>query len=76
MVIYQLMQTLQPHFDRVRSLSLITIPHDSVIEDHEAIFACIREQNAPEAKKLIASHLLRYKIDAVSIQKAYPQYFV
>jgi DNA-binding FadR family transcriptional regulator len=75
MEVYHLMQKLQVHFDRVRKLSLSIVPHESIIEDHERIVNCIRNQDIPQARAQLKTHLERYQIDASMIQTAYPQYF-
>ena len=73
--IYQLMQRLQVHFDRVRSLSLTTITDPVIVEEHAAILGSIKSRDAEAAGAQLREHLARYRIDADIIQKAYPQYF-
>ena len=75
MEIYQLMQKLQVHFDRVRNLSLSTITDAAIIDEHEAIFASIRARDAEKARAQLRAHLARYRIDADIIRSACPQYF-
>lgn len=72
--IWQLMQNLQVHFDRVRNLSLSTIADEIIIREHEAILDSIRRRDEEEARALLTAHLARYRIDADIIQKSYPQY--
>lgn len=73
--IWQLMQNLQVHFDRVRNLSLSTITDDVIIAEHEAIFESIKNRDAAAARTQLAAHLARYRVDATIIQRNYPQYF-
>lgn len=73
--IWQLMQNLQVHFDRVRNLSLTTIADAVIITEHEAIFDSIKKRDAAHAKAQLSAHLARYRVDATIIQKSYPQYF-
>lgn len=73
--IWQLMQNLQVHFDRVRNLSLNTITDEVIISEHEDIFACIKNGDALQAKEKLSAHLARYRVDANVIQSSYPQYF-
>ncbi len=73
--IWQLMQNLQVHFDRVRNLSLTTIADEVIITEHEAIFDSIKKRDAAHAKAQLSAHLARYRVDATIIQKSYPQYF-
>ena len=74
--IYQLMQNLQIHFDRVRSISLSSLHNLQIIEDHEAIVQSIKKRDAEEAKKLLQQHLTRYLIDEASIKARFPDYFL
>ena len=73
--IYQLMQTLQIHFDRVRNLTLYTIIDRKILEEHEAIFRCIRERDVENARIRLRAHLERVQVDSSVVRKAYPQYF-
>jgi DNA-binding GntR family transcriptional regulator len=73
--IYQLMQTLQIHFDRVRNLTLYTIIDRKILEEHKAIFRCIRERDAANARIRLRTHLERVQVDSSVVRKAYPQYF-
>ena len=73
--IWQLMQNLQVHFDRVRNLSLTTITDDAIIREHEAIFESIKNRDADTARAQLAAHLARYRFDADIIQTTHPNYF-
>ena len=73
--IYQLMQTLQIHFDRVRNLTLYTIIDRKILEEHEAIFRCIKERDVENARIRLRAHLERVQVDSSVVRKAYPQYF-
>ena len=75
MEIYQLMQSLMIHFDRVRNMSIGTVRDLKIVKDHEAILDAIRKRDAEAAKKLLAAHLTRYRVDASAIQEKYPEYF-
>ena len=76
MEIYQLMQNLQIHFDRVRSISLSSLHNLQIIDDHEAIVESIKKRDAEEAKKLLQQHLSRYLVDEASIAARFPDYFL
>ena len=76
MEIYQLMQNLQIHFDRVRSISLSSLHNLQIIEDHKAIVESIKKRDAEEAKKLLQQHLSRYLVDEASIAARFPDYFL
>ena len=73
--IYQLMQTLQIHFDRVRNLTLYTIIDRKILEEHKEIFRCIREQDVENARIRLRANLERVQVDSSVVRKAYPQYF-
>ena len=73
--IYQLMQTLQIHFDRVRNLTLHTNIDRKILEEHEAIFRCIKERDVENARIRLRAHLERVQVDSSVVRKAYPQYF-
>ena len=73
--IYQLMQTLQIHFDRVRNLTLYTIIDRKILEEHKEIFRCIKEQDVENARIRLRAHLERVQVDSSVVRKAYPQYF-
>ena len=46
-----------------------------IVEDHAAILNAIRSKDSDQALALMKRHLSRYKVDAGSIRKKYPQYF-
>ncbi|MFA6844969.1 MAG: GntR family transcriptional regulator [Sphaerochaetaceae bacterium] len=66
---------LTVHFDRVRSMSLMTVKDIKIVEDHKAILSAIKAGNSQEAVNLMTKHLSRYKIDEVAIRAQYPGYF-
>ena len=73
--IYQLMQTLQIHFDRVRNLTLHTIIDRKILEEHKEIFRSIKERDVENARIRLRAHLERVQVDSSVVRKAYPQYF-
>ena len=75
MEIYNLMQNLQIHFDRVRNMAITAIQDLKIVEDHEMILRGIREQDAQYAKERLAAHLTRVRFDVSAIKEKYPQYF-
>ena len=68
-------QNISVHFDRVRSLSLLTVKSLKIVQDHEDIVSAIADHDAKAARQLMETHLNRYKIDAKEIKEKYPQYF-
>ena len=73
--VYQLMQGIAIHFDRVRSLALSSVKNPKIIEDHEAIIDAIERKDAAKARELMDTHLNRYRIDEQAIRTEHPEYF-
>ena len=73
--VFQLIQTLSIHFDRVRSLALASTRSQKVVQDHQELVELIRQREGIAARALMEVHLNRYKIDTAAIRAAYPQYF-
>ena len=73
--VYDLIQNFSIHFDRVRRMSLESVNDLKIVEDHAAILNAIRSKDSDQALALMKRHLSRYKVDADSIRKKYPQYF-
>lgn len=74
--IYEMMQNMLIHFDRVRRMALDSVKNIKIVEDHENIVQAIREGDPAKAKELMQMHLSRFRVDARDIRKKYPQYFV
>ncbi len=72
---YHLMNNMTLHFDRVRSMSLMTIKEIKIVNDHAAIVQAIRDKNALEAVAAVTKHLSRYQVDEQAIREKYPSYF-
>lgn len=73
--VFSLMQNISIHFDRVRSIALSTVKDVKIVQDHEDIAGAIARRDPAAARKLMETHLSRYKIDAGAIRETYPQYF-
>lgn len=73
--VYQLMDSITIHFDRIRSMSLIAVKDLKTISDHQAIVEAIAAKDEAMAKELMEKHLSRYKIDEEALRKEYPGYF-
>lgn len=73
--VFQLIQNIAIHFDRVRGMALSSVKDLKVVQDHQDLVNFIRQKDARGARELMEVHLNRYKIDAASIREAYPQYF-
>ena len=73
--VFQLIQNIAIHFDRVRGMALSSVKDLKVVKDHQDLVEFIRQKDAKAARELMEVHLNRYKIDAAEIRKLYPQYF-
>ena len=73
--VFQLIQNIAIHFDRVRGMALSSVKDLKVVKDHQDLVEFIRQKDAQAARELMEVHLNRYKIDAAEIRKLYPQYF-
>ena len=73
--VFDLIQNISIHFDRVRTLALSSVKNRKIIQDHMELMDAIRHRNVPAARELMEQHLNRYDIDAAALRTAYPQYF-
>lgn len=73
--VYTMMQNWAVHFDRIRSLALISVKNTRIVQDHEDMIEGIAGKRAAEMKKLMEVHLRRYEFDILAIREKYPQYF-
>ena len=73
--VYQLMDSITIHFDRIRSMSLEAVKELKLVSDHQAIVEAIVAQDSDKAKTLMEKHLSRYKIDEKALRDKYPGYF-
>ncbi len=74
--VYELMQSISIHFDRVRSMAVQAIRDNKTVEDHALILKAIVDGQADQAKALMKKHLSRYKVDGDQLRQNYPQYFL
>jgi len=68
---WELMNSFTAHFDRVRSMSLITA-NERNVADHRVIVQAVVEGDALRARQLMESHLSRYKVDERALRQNYP----
>jgi DNA-binding GntR family transcriptional regulator len=74
--IFHLMEGMLGHFDRVRTLSLISVKEIKIITDHKAIVNALRLGDKELVKEFVEKHLSRYKLDHEEMLIKYPDYFV
>ena len=75
-MVYQLMQSMQIHFDRVRMMSLEAVKDTKIVQDHQAILDAIIKRDTAAAQAMMDRHLSRYQIDEQALRLRYPSYFV
>lgn len=73
--IYNLMNSMTTHFDRVRTLSLTAVKDIKVVQDHKDILTAIQKRDPVEAVHMMKRHLTRYKVDQNEIRNKYGKYF-
>ena len=73
--LFDMVQNLAIHFDRIRNLALNGIHDLDIVEDHRKILEAVRNRDELQARQIMELHLNRCKVDSVSILEKYPQYF-
>ena len=72
---HALMNSTTIHFDRVRSLSLVTIKDIKIVSDHQAILDAIKNKDKEAGEAVMTKHLTRYKVDDEQLRAQYPKYY-
>lgn len=73
--IHNMRQMIMIHFDRVRTLSMLTVKDKKIVGDHRLMLEAIKEKNKEKAKEIVEKHLDRYRLDQEELIKTFPQYF-
>jgi DNA-binding GntR family transcriptional regulator len=73
--IYELMNSMSIHFDRVRSLSLVAIKDIKIVGDHQALLNAIKKRDKEAGEAVMTKHLSRYKVDDEQLRAEYPKYY-
>lgn len=73
--IHAMRKTMMIHFDRVRSMSMMTVKDTKIVGDHRQMFEAIKKKDKEAAAALVEKHLKRYQFDRDALMKAYPDYF-
>ena len=73
-LIYQVMNTIAIHLERVRNMSLSPIHPIRSVHDHEDMIEAIQDHDAHRACAMLDVHLMRYKILLPEIREKFPQY--
>lgn len=73
--IHNMRRTIMIHFDRVRTLSMLTVKDTKIVADHGIMLNAIKDKDKTKAKEIVEKHLDRYRVDQEELLKTYPQYF-
>lgn len=68
---WELLAGFTVHFDRVRSMSLLT-SNERNVADHRAIVRAVMNEDPASARRLMENHLSRYKVDEQALRQHYP----
>lgn len=68
---WELLTGFTVHFDRVRSMSLLT-SNERNVADHRAIVRAVMNEDPASARRLMENHLSRYKVDEQALRQHYP----
>lgn len=69
---FRMLEGFTIHFDRVRNMSLSAVRDNKTVADHRAIAQAISARDAPLARRLLETHLSRYKVDEQALRERYP----
>lgn len=72
---YELVENLNPHFDRTTILSFRCRPAGAILEDHTNLLKAIEAKDAPAARSIAARHMQRYIENLDTIRGSFPHYF-
>ncbi len=73
--IHDMHDTFMIHFDRVRTLAMLAVKNNKIVDDHRLMVKAIKEKDKVKAKEIVEKHLNRYRVDKQELIKAYSQYF-
>ena len=72
---YYMVQLLNVHFDRLRSMSLHSVKEIKIVDDHRAMMQAMIDKDSALAKSILEKHLSRLHVDVEEIKQHYPEYF-
>lgn len=73
---YQIMKSMQIHFDRVRRLKLESVEESKeLLNDHKNIYTALLNKDVGRSREMVRLHLSRYEIDRKYLEKKYSEYF-
>ena len=72
---YRLMTGLTAHFDRVRGMSIESVADLEIVGDHRVICEAVARGDEKTARRVMETHLNRYRVDREALMKRYPASF-
>ena len=72
---YRLITGLTAHFDRVRGMSIESVADLEIVGDHRAICEAVAQGDEKTARRVMETHLSRYRVDREALMKRYPASF-
>ncbi|QFJ55146.1 GntR family transcriptional regulator [Pseudobutyrivibrio xylanivorans] len=73
--LHTMRRTIMIHFDRVRTLSMLTVKDKKIVGDHRLMLEAIQEKDKVKATEIVEKHLNRYRVDQEELMKSCAQYF-
>lgn len=73
--VFDMMNRLCIHLDRVRDLSIVTVKDLKIVNDHRKIVEAIHNQDKETGVKVLLHHLRRFRIDKAAVRSKYPEFF-
>lgn len=70
---YDMVRSMNIHFDRVRHISIMMQTDLKLVKDHRMIFEAVRAKNPALAKELVYQHLCRYQVEREEIERVYSE---
>lgn len=73
--IYQHIQNISIHFDRVRGMALSSVKDRELVQDHRELVQAIGRRDARAARERMEIHMDRCQIESAALREVYPHYF-
>lgn len=73
--VYDLIESMMAHFDRVRMLNLAEMNMQKTVDEHKEILQFIKNRDKSGAMILIEQHLFRINEDITYLRQLHPEYF-
>ena len=74
--IYELMDSMTIHLDRIRTMHLYAVKNLTQVEDHHGIYQAVLQRDSKKAQQLMREHIGHYRTDEAEIRAKYSEYIV